>query len=133
MKRVLSKCIDIIDNYSKTVWQIINTETGRKNEISNSPENLTADQMNEFFINNMNSTLENFSGTDPIRLLEKKYNINNSMFFRPLTSDDTGIITINKLKNGRTDDIKVVNMFFIKSGALYISDPLTDIINAWPY
>ena len=117
------------ENYSKTGWQIINTETGRKIKVSKNPENLTVDQLNHFFVNNMNDMIGNSPMShNAIKFMNESLNLKDSMFLRPIIPDDIRILA-HKLKNKKTEDLKGINAFIIKKCIAYLLDPLTDIIN----
>ncbi|KAJ8942672.1 hypothetical protein NQ314_009994 [Rhamnusium bicolor] len=87
-----------IDNYSKTVWDIINLETERVNKSNTYPETLSADNLNHFFLNNAETIVQNLQThgiNDVNSYMDKKITKHHSMFFMPLTPDDIRIIIGN--------------------------------------
>lgn len=119
------------DNYSKTVWGIISNETGRSNTQKIYSDSLTANQLNKFFVDNADTIVKDLKSLqmDPLIFLDKKLQSTNSMFLNPITPDDVRI-TINKIKNKKTEDIYDISIFILKNVANSLIDPLAEVINA---
>lgn len=123
--------LNLSDNYSKTVWDIINMETGRKHKEKIEPKNLSPNDLNIFFINRPESLARalDASGVDPQTFLIGKTTEGNSMFFRPVTTIDIETI-LYKLKNKRTEDIYSISVYSLKKVSKPILEPLTHIFNS---
>lgn len=119
------------DNYSKTVWSIIDKETGRKMKPKVISENLSADCLNKFFTTNAENIVSGLpaSQTSPETLLNSNLQMINSVFFKPVIPDDIRIV-IKEFKNKKTEDIHGINVCTIKSCANFIIEPLADVINS---
>ena len=100
----IHKLLTESDNLNKTVWRIINTETGRTMKPTVHPENLSVDNLNEFFTNNANNLIKDMSKQDQnlnrVCYLINNISLTNSTFFRPVTTDDvrTAIMSIKNKK-----------------------------------
>ena len=117
------------DNRPKTLWQIINKETGRhKIKTSETP---SSEDLNNFFCNIATKTLADIpSSSLPYNtFLSTVQATPTSFFLAPVTYQEIED-TITKLKPKLSTDINGLNMKLIKNTKMHISTPLQDIINA---
>lgn len=124
-----TKEILVSENKTKTIWNIINKETGRSKKQIN--ELLKGDEFNQYFCNITNSTTNKISNppytTDKYL---KNVPVNGKTFFLKPTTEQEIEIIIKKLKPKRTQDIYGLDTIIIKKVASAILSPLCNIINA---
>ncbi|PNF35146.1 hypothetical protein B7P43_G09274 [Cryptotermes secundus] len=140
----------IIDskNKSKTIWNIIKTETGKKEDkvdiqsldikgIITSDQQIMAKNLNDYFVTVAEDIIDNTSISKTGQPMHDNYlNYMSSMFTSPLsnirpkhasTHEIEGIIKSLKAKYSHGyDEIPVA---ILKASALFISSPLTYIVN----
>ena len=119
---------------SKSIWKIINDIRGRKTNNINA--NLTADDINDYYINvpdkilnSLKSTTNTLASTDFVTLLNNIPNNDSVSFsFQPVTYNEIRDI-INSLKSKKSRDIYGFTTEILKTIKDLIIVPLTKIIN----
>lgn len=116
------------DNQQKTLWQVINQETGRHK--SKTPDTPSSEDLNKFFCSIAETTVANIPpATVPYtNYLGAAPTAPRSFFLAPVTWQEIEDI-IHKLKPKYSTDMNGLNTKVIKSTGQYISNPLQDIIN----
>lgn len=127
-----AKLVGNSNNKQKTVWEIINKETGRKrNTKYNTESKLTAEEFNNYFVNIGQKVAMSVGRSQKThRDYLRKKNINNvkSMFLKQTTEEEIKDI-INKLKAKHSKDIYGLNTIILKKISNEIVEPLTVIMN----
>jgi hypothetical protein len=125
-------------NKSKSIWELINEETGKlkasyetinikeNGELISDPTNV-AQLFNTYFTETAGKLQRNFK-SEAIQHKVSKLNLSTSIFLT-LTDDDEIISVIKELKNKKSSGLHGISSSLIKKCYIQLIKPLTFVIN----
>ena len=125
-------------NKSKSIWELINEETGKlkasyetinikeNGEFISDPTNV-AQLFNTYFTETAGKLQNNFE-SEATQHKVSKLNLSTSIFLTP-TDDEEIISVIKELKNKKSSGLDGISSFLIKKCYIHLIKPLTFIIN----
>lgn len=133
-----NKLIDNSHNKNKTVWNLVNKETGRKKIKNNISLNLEgsrcsdpkqlADAFVEYFANITEKKLfDHFGNSRPVSCTVSEI-VNNTFFFYPVGPNEV-INIINDLKNKHNGGIDCLSVKLLKTLSTHLAQHIAHLIN----
>nr|CAH7738806.1 unnamed protein product [Callosobruchus chinensis] len=114
------------DNKAKAVWNVINKEVGRNKHKKNNTD-IDADTFNNFFVHHAENIAKKCKTTNNLTTNCIKTEC-SSMFISAVTVTDV-YQYFKRLKNKKTEDLYEIGTSLLKECAIFITQPVAEIIN----
>lgn len=117
------------DNKTKSLWSVINYETGKSLGRPHNVSSLNADLFNTYFIDSVENIIKELPILADITSNSSDlHNSSFSIFLKPVTPDDIRLIIL-RLKNKKTEDVYGLSSYFVKKCSQFLIEPLSYIVN----